>query len=392
MISPPTEVPAPARVVTMILTMFTIAILAVFFTRRLHQVKSWTTLPVLNWLVLAIYVDSFFFVFFTGILSKAFSVNASAGFCDAAILLCLISYMSTKILLYYFLVEKCYLIRSAGEPRRQSKLWLFNFFGVICPYIVLVVLMIVYRISYMNKEGVCIIGMQRNALVPTIVFDVFLNVWLTTLFLQPLRDCYSYKQQSSSRLRNVVVRTFVGSCATLALSITNLTVIAILDGEPGYICLCLCNLDILCTTLILHWVSSVDAPEDNDVSSNARRIQNIVTIRAASNSSTKPDLLEGAEKGVTLQVDIEFQSGSDDASANALSTNSMQDTEVLNYNPSAKSARESREFDQTWRLINSVVIKHIYEYLLINFGATTLMTRSLCTLRFGKQARTATVS
>ncbi|THW86030.1 hypothetical protein D6D15_07658 [Aureobasidium pullulans] len=330
MISLPTEVPAPARVVTMILTMFTIAILAVFFTRRLHQVKSWTTLPVLNWLVLAIYVDSFFFVFFTGILSKAFSVNASAGFCDAAILL-FISYMSTKILLYYFLVEKCYLIRSAGEPRRQSKLWLFNFFGVICPYIVLVVLMIVY--------------MQRNALVPTIVFDVFLNVWLTTLFLQPLRDCYSYKQQSSSRLRNVVVRTFVGSCATLALSITNLTVIAILDGEPGYICLCLCNLDILCTTLILHWVSSVDAPEDNDVSSNARRIQNIATIRAESNNSTEPDLLEGGEKGVTLQVDIEFQSGSNDASANALSTNSMQDTEVLNCNPSAKSARESREFD-----------------------------------------------
>ncbi|THX21969.1 hypothetical protein D6D12_09582 [Aureobasidium pullulans] len=183
------------------------------------------------------------------------------------------------------------------------------------PYIVLVVLMIVYRIAYMNKKGVCIIGMQRNALIPTIVFDVFLNVWLTTLFLRPLRDCYSYKQQSSSRLRNVVVRTFVGSCATLALSITNLTVIAILDGEPGYICLCLCNLDILCTTLILHWVSSVDAPEDNDVSSNARRIQNIATIRAASNSSNKPDLLEGAEKGVILQVDIEFQSGSNDASA-----------------------------------------------------------------------------
>ncbi|THZ97228.1 hypothetical protein D6C82_06547 [Aureobasidium pullulans] len=210
--------------------------------------------------------------------------------------------------------------------------------------------MIVYRIAYMNKEGVCIIGMQRNALIPTIVFDVFLNVWLTTLFLQPLRGTSKRNfsgpvRQSSSRLHNVVVRTFVGSCATLALSITNLTVIAILDGEPGYICLCLCNLDILCTTLILHWVSSVDAPEDNDVSSNARRIQNIATIRAASNSSTKPDLLEGAEKGVTLQVDIEFHSGSNDASANALSTNSMQDSEVLNYNPSAKSARESREFD-----------------------------------------------
>ncbi|TIA07060.1 hypothetical protein D6C80_09991 [Aureobasidium pullulans] len=355
MISPPTEVPAPARVVTMILTMLTIAILAVFFTRRLHQVKSWTTLPVLNWLVLAIYVDSFFFVFFTGILSKAFSVNASAGFCDAAILLCLsfllllllilLTWSMMKALLYYFLVEKCYLIRSAGEPRRQSKLWLFNFFGVISS--LSKVDLYRSRIAYMNKEGVCIIGMQRNALIPTIVFDVFLNVWLTTLFLQPLRDCYSYKQQSSSRLREVVVRTFVGSCATLALSITNLTVIAILDGEPGYICLCLCNLDILCTTLILHWVSSVNAPEDNDDSSNARRIQNIATIRTPSNNSTKPDLLEAGEKGVTHRVDIESQEGSNEASANAteLSTNSMQQTEVSNCKSSAKSARESSESD-----------------------------------------------
>ncbi|THY20216.1 hypothetical protein D6D01_06863 [Aureobasidium pullulans] len=365
MISPPTEVPAPARVVTMILTMLTIAILAhdVFIRSKVGQHYLFSTGLLINLhglVVLAIYVDSFFFVFFTGILSKAFSVNASAGFCDAAILLLepgliveplmfdlVISYMSTKILLYYFLVEKCYLIRSAGEPRRQSRLWLFNFFGVICPYIVLVVLMIVYRIAHVNKEGVCIIGMQRDALIPTIVFDLFLNVWLTTLFLQPLRDCYSYKQQSSSGLRNVVVRTFVGSCATLALSITNLTVMAILDGEPGYICLCLCNLDILCTTLILHWVSSVDAPEDNDVFSNARRIQNIATIRAASNNGTDPDLLQGVEKGVTHKVDIESQEGSDEASANAteLDTNSMQQTEVLNCNSSAKSVRESREFD-----------------------------------------------
>jgi hypothetical protein len=44
-------------------------------------------------------------------------------------------------------------------------------------------------------------------------------------------------------MRTLVVRTFVGSCATLLMSVVNLSVLTILDGEPGYVCLCLCNLD-----------------------------------------------------------------------------------------------------------------------------------------------------
>jgi hypothetical protein len=35
-------------------------------------------------------------------------------------------------MIYYFLVEKVYIIRTINTPRMKSKLWLFNFFGVIC--------------------------------------------------------------------------------------------------------------------------------------------------------------------------------------------------------------------------------------------------------------------
>lgn len=44
-------------------------------------------------------------------------------------------------------------------------------------------------------------------------------------------------------LRTMAVRTFIGSCVTLASSVSNITVMAALDGEPGWICLMLCNLD-----------------------------------------------------------------------------------------------------------------------------------------------------
>jgi hypothetical protein len=102
--------------------------------------------------IIAIYIDSFLFIFCTAVLSKAFSLNQSAGICDGAIILCLLCYMTTKIvsyqahlisalltqrqMIYYFLVEKVHIIRTTNTPRMKSKLWLFNFFGVICEFTV----------------------------------------------------------------------------------------------------------------------------------------------------------------------------------------------------------------------------------------------------------------
>ncbi|KAH0373216.1 hypothetical protein KCU65_g546, partial [Aureobasidium melanogenum] len=180
------EVPTPARVITMALSMITISVLAICLTRRIQIIQNWKKISVTNALIIAIYIDSFLFIFCTAVLSKAFSLNQSAGICDGAILLCLCCYMTTKIMIYYFLVEKVHIIRTTNTARRKSKLWLFNFFGVICPYVVLVILNFVFRIAYINEKGVCVIGMKRRALVPLITFDVVLNVYLTSLFLHPL--------------------------------------------------------------------------------------------------------------------------------------------------------------------------------------------------------------
>ncbi|KAG9544756.1 hypothetical protein KCV04_g6386, partial [Aureobasidium melanogenum] len=149
------EVPAAARVVTMALSMITISVLAICLTRRIQIIQNWKNISVTNALIIAIYIDSFLFIFCTAVLSKAFSLNQSAGICDGAILLCLLCYMTTKIMIYYFLVEKVHIIRTTNTPRRKSKLWLFNFFGVICPYVVLVILNFVFRIAYINEKGVC---------------------------------------------------------------------------------------------------------------------------------------------------------------------------------------------------------------------------------------------
>ncbi|KAK7718018.1 hypothetical protein SLS57_006165 [Botryosphaeria dothidea] len=56
----------------------------------------------------------------------------------------------------------------------------------------------------------------------------------------------------------MAVRAFIGSCATLTSSITNLTLLMVLDGEPAWICFLSCNAEILFSVLTLHWVTSRD--------------------------------------------------------------------------------------------------------------------------------------
>ncbi|KAH7058657.1 hypothetical protein B0J12DRAFT_651025 [Macrophomina phaseolina] len=253
----PAEVPLAGRVASMVMSLVTLCVLSICITRRVQRIHQWTALPLAAWLIIVIYTDSFLFVFVTA-LFKDIGLNENLQICDGAILLCLICYMTTKILIYIFLVEKAYIVRGSHQSRFKDKLYLVNCFFMMLPYIIVVILNFVWRISYINEGGTCIIGMQKRAMLPLIIFDVAVNVYLTVLFLIPLRKLYSYKTNQNSMLHTMAFRTFIGSCATLTSSVANLTVLMVLNGEPGWICLMLCNADILFSVLILHWVTSGD--------------------------------------------------------------------------------------------------------------------------------------
>jgi hypothetical protein len=94
------------------------------------------------------------------------------------------------------------------------------------------------------ENGMCIIGMKSVAMIPLISFDAVVNIYLTILFLIPLKskplcertgangnrqltcdtiDLYSFKNMQNTpanlRLRSVAFRTFLGAVATLISSI-----------------------------------------------------------------------------------------------------------------------------------------------------------------------------
>ncbi|KAK4156674.1 hypothetical protein C8A00DRAFT_12430 [Chaetomidium leptoderma] len=265
-----TSEPLAGLVISVVLSMLSISVLSAFTTQRFLAVKTWKQLPCVQWLVFAIYADSFLFVLATGILQLGFGVSYSGAVCDAAILLCLVCYVTTKVslLIYMFLVEKAYIIRSSNKkPRLKSKLYIFNSFGMIGAYCVVVVPNFVLRFARV-ENGECIIGMQRPAMIPLIVFDLLVNVYLTIIFLRPVSGLYSYKHfkrtPGSQRLRTMAMRTFIGCICTLISSIVNLSVLVGLNGEPGWVCLMCCNSDILFSAVVIFWVTSRDSTTTTD--------------------------------------------------------------------------------------------------------------------------------
>ncbi|KAK4135580.1 hypothetical protein BT67DRAFT_376951, partial [Trichocladium antarcticum] len=238
--------PLSGLVVSIFLAMLSQSTLAAFIAQRYLAVKTWAQLPLVQGLVFAIYIDSSLFVLATAVLQFGFGVSYSAAACETAILLCLICYVTTK-LIYMFMVEKAYIIRSSNKKTRlKSKLYLFNSFGMIGAYCIVVIPNFVFRIAKV-EDGECIIGMQRPAMIPLIVFDLIVNIYLTSIFLKPLSNLYSYKNvehaPGSRRLRSMAARTFIGAVCTLISSIINLSVLVGLNGEPGWVCLMCCNSD-----------------------------------------------------------------------------------------------------------------------------------------------------
>ncbi|KAK1705923.1 uncharacterized protein BDZ83DRAFT_685591 [Colletotrichum acutatum] len=171
------------------------------------------------------------------------------------------------------MVDRAHIIRQTRKRRLKSKLYLFNSFGMLGVFVLVVIMNFIFRITHF-ENGICIIGMEQPVLLPLISFDAAVNVYLTILFLLPLLSLHSVKYNfwkpwtldwrnrriprapPNVRLRKLVIRTFIGSCCTLVSSVTNLSVLMALNGEVAWLCLLCCNTDIFFSALVINWITS----------------------------------------------------------------------------------------------------------------------------------------
>ncbi|KAM0661723.1 hypothetical protein ACHAPH_002336 [Verticillium nonalfalfae] len=130
--------------------------------------------------------------------------------------------LTQQQLIYLFLVERAHVVRGTKKSRFKSKMYLVNSFGMLGVYVVIAILNFIFRITRL-ENGLCVIGMQKVSMIPLISFDAVVNIYLTILFLIPLKNLYSFKHfartPANVRLRTLAMRTFVGALCTTVSSI-----------------------------------------------------------------------------------------------------------------------------------------------------------------------------
>lgn len=264
--------PLAGRVSSLVVELLSLCIISHLLSKRVCAITHWREVSYLIWLVLAIYTFSIVFVITAIILHYGVGTNGDNAICTAAVFLCLSVYMFTKILIYFFLIDRAHIIRSVNKPRLRSKLYLFNVGSTIVVYSTIAVFDFLFHTSYQEK-GQCRLGVALSGLIPTITFDALTNIYLTILFLKPLLNTYSIRRVSpkpgsassiafsiasstvNPELKPLAIRTMIGCVLTLIGSLINLILIWGLNNEPAWLCLFMCTSDVSFSALVIHWVT-----------------------------------------------------------------------------------------------------------------------------------------
>ncbi|KAF9630332.1 hypothetical protein BFW01_g894 [Lasiodiplodia theobromae] len=255
----PEDTPYGIKAASMTLSVFTITLTAVCIDRFIRSVRAWKELPIAQWVLLLFYCLSFLFSSVSAIL-KNLEPNTSRTLCDASILVCLLFYLSAKILQYHYLVERAHIVRSDRTPRSKDKIYLCNCLFLIVPYIGLVCLNFYWRLGYINTKGVCINGLEMQGIIPLLAFEILINIYMTLLYIYPFRRVLFKKQPlgPNSILQAMAYRTSIATCLMILITVGNLIGLLVLHGEPVWLCFMCCSGDVAICVLLLHWVTKND--------------------------------------------------------------------------------------------------------------------------------------
>ncbi|QRV82435.1 transmembrane protein [Ceratobasidium sp. AG-Ba] len=121
------------------------------------------------------------------------------------------------------------------------------------PYAVIAVLMFVGRVAYFRQDRACMIGLRKYSSLSLLTYDLYINVFLTGMFLWPLLG----SRLTNPRIRRMAQRTLVAAVAALTTSTVNIAVLTIMHGQQlSWVCLGSCGTDVTLNAVALFWVTS----------------------------------------------------------------------------------------------------------------------------------------
>ncbi|KAG8811059.1 hypothetical protein FRC19_004121 [Serendipita sp. 401] len=281
-----------------------VSILAFCLARRTDKLsfRGFTSLPLTRWLIVLIFADSWLFIFSAGLLISGNGLSLNSAACSAGIYLCILLYATTKLLIYWFLVEKVHLVHPhSSHTRLKSPAYRLCMFFTI-GYLVIIFLLLTGRISFIRDgtqpthyndhatDGVCVIGLGPRASLSLLVYDLLLNVFFTCMFLYPV-----YRAPNlSPRLKIVAKRTLIAALVALLTSAINVCVLTILHGkELGAVCLASCGLDTIVNALAIYAVTSpvgLAREEEETIKSELAQNMQLSTTATATSNLSPPSL------------------------------------------------------------------------------------------------------
>ncbi|CAE7130809.1 unnamed protein product [Rhizoctonia solani] len=232
-------------------------VLAFCFARRTtgEAFFSWQTWWNMSWprlCVLMVFLDSWLFLFSTGILIGGVGMSSNFINCSLGIYACILLYAGSKVLIYCFLIEKVYVVwGGTHQSRLHSKVY-WGCLLTMAPYAAIVILMLIGRVAYFRDDRSCIIGLRNYASLSLLIYDLYINIFLTGMFLWPLFR----SRLHNPKIKKMAMRTLAAAFAALTTSTINIAVLTIMHGQQlGWVCLGSCGTDVMVNALVLFWVT-----------------------------------------------------------------------------------------------------------------------------------------
>ncbi|KIY68012.1 hypothetical protein CYLTODRAFT_443664 [Cylindrobasidium torrendii FP15055 ss-10] len=271
---------AASQVGSALIHLFGVSILAHCFSQRLmlERIGSWADLRSIPWpriCLLLIFLDSWCFLCAGGILIFGIGLETKDTICAAGIFICVIFYSTSKLLIYAFLIERVYIVWSPANlvGRLKSRVYIISLITVIS-YGAVIILMVIGRIAYLREtDQACIIGLKSFSSIPLLAYDLYITIFLTTLFLWPLLRRNG--PGMNDRVKQMGKRALLASGIALATSTVNIAILAAMRGHQlGWVCLGSCGADVIVNASSLFWASGKGSADSFDerpaVSSNRR--------------------------------------------------------------------------------------------------------------------------
>jgi len=196
-----------------------------------------------------------------------FTKNGSGSACEVAILTCIFLYTATKAQIYVFFIERMHIVhKTPHQTRLSSKLYIFNF-CLLLPYVGVMILMIIYRISHVEEDGICHIGLRQESSLPLLAYDSFFSLYSIAVFVWPL--FHSKALAGSERLLWVAKKNIYGSVMSTISSFLNIYWLYHQETHTADGCLMFCTIDVMVNVLVMNYlISGGKSNKNQDESSN----------------------------------------------------------------------------------------------------------------------------